>query len=298
VAAGRKPSAARRFASRLKRGNRGRRRILTRSWAGHVTSRSVSGTPNVNFVLDRGRARAYDAPSFQIGLRLLGGSTQPPGSQDKLRAPRPCACARPPQPSDLFPVALDEPSLDEPLGVEHEPHGLVIGLGLYDCDRGVGRSLGARDLSTELLIASADGDGTDDSPERCPACFSGSVGYTRLRSFVRRPADVVEPVDLRSGYCLGCSPRGPPGNRANNPGLPESSWSKPAAIDAPIVGVFSSTATPHNTLFDPKDPGTPENPRTLYAGGGGVLMSTDGRATWRAPVPPPPTDTAPPESSG
>lgn len=117
-------------------------------------------------------------------------------------------------------------------------------------------------VSTELLIASADGDGTDDSPERCPACCSGSVGYTRLRSFVRRPADVVEPVDLRSRYCQGCSPRGPPGNRSNNPALPESSWSKPAAIDAPIVRVFSSAATPHTTSLNPKDPGTPENPRT------------------------------------
>jgi hypothetical protein len=153
-------------------------------------------------------------------------------------------------------------------------------------------------VGTELLNVSADGDGTDDSPERCPACFSGSVGYTRLRSFVRKPADAVEPVDLRSGYCLGCSPRGPPGNRSNNPGLPESSWSTPAAIDAPMAGVFPPAATPHYTSLDPKDPGTPENPRTLYAGGWGVLMSTDGRAIWRAPVPPPPTDTAPPEPSG
>jgi hypothetical protein len=106
-------------------------------------------------------------------------------------------------------------------------------------------------VSTELLNVSAYDDDTDGSAERGPACALSSVGYTRLRSFVRRPADVVEPVDLRSGYCLGCSPRGPPGNRSNNPGLPESSWSKPAAIDAPpIVGVFSSAATPHKTSLE------------------------------------------------
>ena len=153
-------------------------------------------------------------------------------------------------------------------------------------------------VSTELLIASADGDGTDDSPERWSACCSDSVGYARLRSFVRKPANVVEPVDLRDGYCLRASARGPPDSRLNSRGLPESSWSKPAAIDPPIADVFSSAATPHHTSLDPKDPGTPENPRTLYAGGWGVLMSTDGRGTWRAPEPPPPTDTAPPESSG
>ena len=110
-------------------------------------------------------------------------------------------------------------------------------------------------VSTELLIVSVYEDDTGGSAERRPACALGSVGNTSLRSFVRRPVDVVEPVDLRSGYCLGCSPRGPPGNRSNNPGLPESSWSKPGAIDAPIVRFFSSAATPHNTSLDPKDPG-------------------------------------------
>ena len=109
-------------------------------------------------------------------------------------------------------------------------------------------------VSTELLIVSVYEDDTGGSAERRPACALGSVGNTSLRSFVRRPADVVEPVDLRSGYCPGCSPRGPPGNRSNNPGLPESSWSKPAAKDAPMAGVFPPAATPHHASLDVQTP--------------------------------------------
>jgi hypothetical protein len=44
----------------------------------------------------------------------------------------------------------------------------------------------------------------------------------------------------------------------------------------------------------------PKTPTTLYAGGHGVLKSTDGGVTWSAaepPPPPPPTDTIPPDTS-
>jgi len=74
--------------------------------------------------------------------------------------------------------------------------------------------------SSGLLIVAVDDDDSDGNAEHVPPCACGSVDHTSLWSSMR--TDCVEPVGLKNDSCLTFAPRGPPDERSNSRGLPES----------------------------------------------------------------------------
>jgi hypothetical protein len=107
--------------------------------------------------------------------------------------------------------------------------------------------------SRELLVV-ADDDDTDASAERMPACASGSVGHTHLRSFARKTTDVTGLADPRNGFRPRYGPRGPPADGWDERGRTKSPCVWPTAADSLIVAPLPVAATSHHTTLEAKTP--------------------------------------------
>jgi hypothetical protein len=114
-------------------------------------------------------------------------------------------------------------------------------------------SIATASSSSELLIV-ADDDSTDDSAQRMPACVLDSAGCTNLRSFARKPLEVIAPCNLKQGFLSRYGPRGPPADGSDQRGSANSPRFRTTAVDSSIVVPFPVAATPHHTLLEVQTP--------------------------------------------